>query len=360
MVRVCKIETKVKDLIVQDWTSAEFESEVQGFLLAKQAFSTSSAASVASAEKNLVTRQGAYQRAARTIAAVMGVVDDSGDADAILTDQLMTLRHQVTVAEGELKAARKHAESGQRAFERLVSVIHGTRNVAAAWERVRDLDRRVILDYLVHAIYIAVEPFDGMKRANRKTAVVVLRSDSFAPRHFELPQAYRVRRSTAARNELTTAGSDSTKSLDSSAAVEAVAPSSPSAQAACDRTSASSSDRASTREPASDVVPTLPSATAALRFSPTRFARFIGEPLNADENSACDMDSRCVARDRASCPSRAGLAANAASESSCENLRLYGHTSWEMCRYNRFEISLTTGRGTLGLAERLRQEDRLG
>ena len=36
-------------------------------------------------------------------------------------------------------------------------------------------------------------------------------------------------------------------------------------------------------------VPTLPNATAALRASPRRFARFIGEPLKAALNFACVM-----------------------------------------------------------------------
>jgi hypothetical protein len=36
----------------------------------------------------------------------------------------------------------------------------------------------------------------------------------------------------------------------------------------------------------SALVPTLPSTTAALRFSPRSFARFIGGPLNAPLNSS--------------------------------------------------------------------------
>ena len=30
----------------------------------------------------------------------------------------------------------------------------------------------------------------------------------------------------------------------------------------------------------------------------------------------------------------------------CENFPFHGHTLWEMCRYNRLEIPLTTGRRT--------------
>jgi hypothetical protein len=31
------------------------------------------------------------------------------------------------------------------------------------------------------------------------------------------------------------------------------------------------------------------------------------------------------------------------SANSCENFTFHGQTSWEMCRYNRFEILLETG-----------------
>ena len=46
-----------------------------------------------------------------------------------------------------------------------------------------------------------------------------------------------------------------------------------------------------------------------------------------------------------------------ASASSCENFPFHGHTLWEMCRHNRFEIALTTGRGTLGDAHRRQTEE---
>jgi hypothetical protein len=38
-------------------------------------------------------------------------------------------------------------------------------------------------------------------------------------------------------------------------------------------------------------VPTVPNTTAALRFDPRSFARFIGEPLDAAENSSCVIAS---------------------------------------------------------------------
>ena len=37
------------------------------------------------------------------------------------------------------------------------------------------------------------------------------------------------------------------------------------------------------------------------------------------------------------------------SASACENVTFHGHTLWEMCRFNRFEIALTTGNRTVHL-----------
>jgi predicted nucleic acid-binding protein len=323
-----EIETKIKDLIVRERSSEAFEDQVRQFLLEKDSFAQSSSNSVADAEKTLRGRRGAYERAAKIMMAT--VMADSGASvvgDDVLTEQLAQLRRQVAVAEANVQTATQHAESGVRAFEKLSSLIHETRNIGAAWDRLGGAERRSIFDHWVYAVYIAVEPIKGMRRANRKTAVVLLRTDPYAPRHFEMAGSYVDMPDRADAMAVMTSGAASTAALDSSAATAAVPPSLLSAQAACDLTSGSSSSRAPISVPTSDSVPTLPSTTPALRLSPTRLARFIGEPLNEAENSACDMDRSCAARDRASCPSRTGLAANAANESSRENLRLYGHTS---------------------------------
>jgi hypothetical protein len=69
--------------------------------------------------------------------------------------------------------------------------------------------------------------------------------------------------------------------------------------------------------------------TAALRFSPRSFARFIGEPLNAAPSSVCVMPN-----------------------SSRANRTFHGHTSWDVWRYTRFEIRLETGGNTLARRRR--------
>ena len=77
--------------------------------------------------------------------------------------------------------------------------------------------------------------------------------------------------------------------------------------------------------------PALPSTTAALRWSPRSFARFIGEPLNFSLNSSCVIATSSRASVRASFPAIAPRAANGLpSGSARENFSFHGHTSWQM------------------------------
>ena len=51
----------------------------------------------------------------------------------------------------------------------------------------------------------------------------------------------------------------------------------------------------------------------------------------------------------ASFPARNFRAANGEScAGACENYTFHGHTLWEICPHNRFEIPLLTGRSTIG------------
>jgi len=209
--------------------------------------------------------------------------------DDVLMEQLTHLRRQVGLAEENLKTATKHAESGARAFEKLSALIHETRNIGAAWERLGHAERRSIFDHWVLAVYIAVAPIEGMRRANRKTAVVVLRTDSHAPRHFEVPGSYVTMGPSAARSAATTNGSDSMPILASGAPVDTAPPSLPSAQAACARTSGSSSPSAAARGAMASMDPLLPSATATLRKNPRRLVRLIGDWAENALQSSTDM-----------------------------------------------------------------------
>ncbi len=94
--------------------------------------------------------------------------------------------------------------------------------------------------------------------------------------------------------------------------------------------------------------PTLPSTTAALRVNPRSLARFIGEPLNAAENSGCVICRISRAKVLASFPATTSRGACGESSGSSEAKRTFhGHTSWESWRYNHVRISLGTGARTL-------------
>lgn len=111
-----------------------------------------------------------------------------------------------------------------------------------------------------------------------------------------------------------------TTSSQSSSPAAASDPIGANAQATCSRTNGSSSDNAAVSAGNAEGSRALPSTTAELRLSPLSFACFIGEPLNVEENSDCDIAS-----------------------SSGENLMFHGHTAWQMCRNNHFAIPLATG-----------------
>ena len=88
----------------------------------------------------------------------------------------------------------------------------------------------------------------------------------------------------------------------------------------------------------------LTSTTAAFRFSLRSFARFIGEPLSAALNSACDMPRISRAGVRASRPRSTWRGANGDSAGCSDaNRRFHGHTSWEEWRYDHSAVPLTTG-----------------
>jgi hypothetical protein len=203
-------------------------------------------------------------------------------------------------------------------------------------------ERKILFDYWVEDVLIVVQRVPGKKRANQKTAIVTLRAAPNAPKYFALggqPGS----RSKALATAPSTDGLDSIDHLARSASIAPGEPISPNAQAACSRTSGSSSDSAAESAGTSSAEPTLPSTTAAFRCSPRSFARFIGLPLNAALNSACVIASRSRASVRASLPARNSRGANSSTVFSLAYRTFHGHTSWEMCRHNHFEIPLGTG-----------------
>ena len=334
-----ELEGKIKDLIVRERASAQFEDEVRELILQRDTYRQSADEAIGTATAELSKRQGALKRLAHIAAALAAEDDSNAEGDDPIIEKLRAAKDQVTAAKRRLADAEALATSKESAWEGLSAIIHETRNLAAAWDHAGPEERKVLLDYWVYDVLIVVEPVPGMKRANRKTAVVTLRTAPGAPRHFLLEKAkpkknnrgQPAKREIAERSAAITRGSLSSPSIrESNDAVAASDPIFPSAQAACSLTSGSESDNAAISAGNAEGSPAFPSTTAALRLSPLSLARFIGEPLNAAENSGCDMASSSRASVDASLPAMTGRAANDGSESSRANLWVYGHTSWQM------------------------------
>ena len=91
----------------------------------------------------------------------------------------------------------------------------------------------------------------------------------------------------------------------------------------------------------------LASAARALRLSPGSLARDSGVCLSASANASGAIARNSRANARASDVANDPCGVNAGSVAARENLAFHGQTSWEVCRRDRFEISLGTGARTL-------------
>jgi len=283
------LESKLKDLVVRQRSSKEFERDVRAVLEERDAFRKSAADAVQVSREALAKAQGSYERLSRLVAQVAG---DEAPYDDALVRQLKAARQAVRAATDALVDAERFAQSREDACRRLCGIIHETRNIAKAWERLDASERRILFEHWVLDILIIVEPVPNLKRANYKTALVTLRTAPNAPLGFDLETGQGTTRASAA---------GSSEGTDSS----------------------SGRSRARSR---------LASTTAALRCSPPSLARFMGDRRNASANDSGVMASNSDASARASLPSSAGLEANADSANSSANLWLYGQTSWEECR----------------------------
>lgn len=320
-----EIETKIKNLIVQQRSSEEFEEIVRELILERDDFRKQADEAVVRAKDELSNQEAKYKRLSALIAAALDE-SDPDDSDDPMVQNVKAARQAIKAAKAKLADAESFAVSRENAWERLAGIIHETRNIAAVWEKAGPEERKVLLDYWVDDLMIVVEPIEGMRRANKKTALVSLCTAPNAPVDLELAGQSSISRS-ADSSALTTAPSTSKGKRRRKAAAASAPPIRPSAEAACDRTSTSGSSKAEASTGTSATAPALPSTTDELRFNPRSLACFMGEPLKAAENSGCDIDSNSTASDRASLPSSEALGANAASDSSFANLWLYGHTS---------------------------------
>ena len=289
-----QLESKIKDVIVSERTSDDFIEDVRELVQERDTFRERAEEAVGSAERAAAAAKEECRMLARSIAQVAKAAGAAAGAGESVDDE----------ATAELSEQMGAAKQRQRTAEAdLEKAKVFAQSKERAWER---------LEAIIHE--------------SRNLAAAW---DQAGPEERRILLDYWV--------------------VDVLIVVEPILPS---AQAECARTSGSGSDSTAASAGTSFSEPTLPSTTAELRRRPRSLARFIGEPLNAAEDSGCDMASSSSASERESLPARAGRAANDGSESSRANLWLYGHTSWEMCRYTRFEIPLDTGARTLAKERR--------
>ena len=318
-----ELETKIKDLIVSQRSSEEFESLVRELILERDNFRERANEAAAAAKQEAQQRQAAYKK---LVDWANKVADSDDSLEDAFVERLAAAKRAVKSAKAKVEEAERFATSREDAWGRLSGIIDDTRNLAAVWDKAGPEERKILVDYRVVDVLIVVEPVPGMRRANRKTAIVSLRTAPNAPAYFELGAVQTPGTGTAAEDASPTSDPGLTTDLARSAASASGEPIFASAHAACCRTSGSASSSATTSDGTSSSVPTLPSTTDALRFNPRNLARFMGEPLNAAENSDGDMVSSSSASERESLPASAALGANAGSDSSRANLWLYGQT----------------------------------
>lgn len=314
-----ELESKIKDLIVAERMTDAFESEIRDLILARDEFRKAADSAVEEARRALDTLIARDKNLAQLVATV---ADQKTFKNDPLVAQLCAGRQLMITAKEELHEAECFAQSRNNAWEELSRIIHETRNLARAWDKCGPEERKILLDYWVHDVLIVVEPVPGMKRANQKTAVVTLRTAPNAPKHFMLG-AQPPSEHMAERKASRTATSNSRAARVSSESSADGSPMRSNAQAACSRTSGSSSSNALTSVDTASREPRLPSATATLRKKPRRLERLIGEPLENSRHPSGDIPISSTGEGEI----LSECGASAASESSRENLWLYGQTS---------------------------------
>jgi DNA invertase Pin-like site-specific DNA recombinase len=321
-----EIENQIKDLIVRERASTDFERDMRGLLHDRDERRKDTERLINQARTHLADSERKFKALARTVAKLAEGAEDPSDDDALIRE-LHAAKRQIATAHEAVSEAERFARSHEDAWRRLSAIIHETRNIGQVWERCTPEDRAALFDYWVLDILVVVERMPEKRRANFKTAIVTLRTAPHAPRYFEIEsEASTIARRADAISSRTSASGSSSKHARSADSVSDV-PRRPSAQAEWPRTTGDSSRSALMSTGASSAEPTLPKTTAALRRKPANLARFIGEPLKAAVYSATDISSKRVESDLASMPASTARGANLNSVNGSENLRLYGHTS---------------------------------
>lgn len=127
-----ELEEALKDLIVRERTSDEYERDVRAILLEKEGVKASAAEAVATAEARVDSLSAEYRKVVR-LATTAG---ERGLDEEAFFEELQRIQQKMAAARRELDEAQAFARSRQMAWDRLTSAIDETRNLAGTWEKV--------------------------------------------------------------------------------------------------------------------------------------------------------------------------------------------------------------------------------
>jgi hypothetical protein len=331
------IETKIKDLILAERASPDYEEHLRRMLVDRD--TAHSQAAVRGQEAAKEVRNLTEQRSAVARLQMEAAKRKVDSAD--YWNEIDRLNQSIETARKEQEELEAFAKQSAQHWLRLQSVLHETRNLGTIWDSLSVVERKRVLERWVDGILVAVEPISGMRRANRKFGIIYLESAPGIPRAVSLGDEALEPSCKAHSSSSRTHSSSSASSLPRTACSAPSDAILPSAQAACPRISGSSSERAAASTGTASGEPQLPSATATFRSSPRRFARLTGDLRNLAENSSCESDINSTSFS----PCTPALGQNASSEVTCTNLKvLKGQTSWVFYRCTGPRTPLNSGR----------------
>jgi len=178
-------ETKIKDLIVRERSRADFENEAREVSSQRDTARAYAADAREAAMETYRNAANRYKTPARTATKLAAQGHELSDDDEFMIEIRASSQARRT-AERELAEADAFISSTANALARLSSAVHETRNIAEAWDKCSVEEWATLLGYWVHDVWVVSERIPGMKRANRKTAVVVVRPAPTTPHHFAL------------------------------------------------------------------------------------------------------------------------------------------------------------------------------
>lgn len=134
-----EIEDGIKNLIMAQRSSREFEDEMRSVILERDTFRRSAAEAVEGAKNEMGRRQLALGRL-KAMAAKLAASSSTPGSDDTLVEQVNEAKQLLNAAQLELRSAETFAKSKEDAWHRLSSIIHETRDLLSC-RSVRGAER---------------------------------------------------------------------------------------------------------------------------------------------------------------------------------------------------------------------------